>query len=294
MSRQTPHPAPGQYTVLEPGDTYECGPLYIERDTVDTRRRALIEARCEPPPEERTQPDDLKQLDLLRIAVNSFAFNQQPRRYGSRFARHQAESARATASIAALLADGALLRAAPAPAPTPAPSPVSQISLGGAGIVAAGVMLPALMQLFDRNAVDRDSHLKRLGFIRSRYLTGCRDTLLKLRLEEAFKLFEQAVDPVEFDARTVNAPAVSNEVYREIARQCSLGLRALLAAVRDAPEGDHAAWAVEAEIFPQAPAAQVAAVAEEPGGAAAVAAAESPPAQSVARKRAPARRGKNK
>ena len=112
MSRQTPHPAPGQYTVLEPGDTYECGPLYIERDTADTRRRALIEARCEPPPEERTQPDDLKQLDLLRIAVNSFAFNQQPRRYGSRFARHQAESARATASIAALLADGALLRRA--------------------------------------------------------------------------------------------------------------------------------------------------------------------------------------
>ena len=284
MSRQTPNPAPEQYAVLEPGDTYECGPLYIERDTVDTRRRALIEARCEPPPEERTQPDDLKQLDLLRIAVNSFAFNQQPRRYGSRFARHQAESARATASIAALLADGALLRTVPPPAqtPSPAPPPGVDIRLGGAGIVAAGAMLPALMQLFDRKAVDRDSHLQRLEFIGSRYLPRCRETLLELGLDEASKLFEEAVDPVEFRVRVTDANAISTVVYREIARQCALGLQALFVAVRDAPLDDHAQWAIEADAFPQAPAAQAEPAADATAG------------KRATRKRTTTRRGKTR
>lgn len=292
MSRQTPNLAPGQYTVLEPGDTYECGPLYIERDTVDTRRRALIEARCEPAPEERTRPDDLKQLDLLRIAVNSFAFNQVPRRYGSRFAQHQAESARATASIAALLADGALLRTtpspvpspvpAPAPTPSPTPYPAADLVLGGAGIVAAGAMLPALMQLFDRKDVDRDSHLKRLEFIQSRYLPGCSEILRKLALEHALVLFEQATDPVEFRMRVANAEAVSTVVYREIARQCALGLQALYVAVHDAPTDDHPQWAIDAGAFPQAPATE------------AIPAADAAAGKRVARKRTSTRRGKAK
>lgn len=272
---------------------YVCGPWELpSRSETLQPRRALVELPCIAAENvERTKPEQVQTLDLLRIAHDAFAYSAAPRLYGSRFARNQAEATRANAAIAALMAHGALPTS---PAPTPSPAPVKDIVLGGAGIVAAGVMLPALMQLFDRNAVDRDSHLKRLEFIRSRYLPGCRDTLLKLRLEEALKLFEQAVDPVEFSARTSYAPAVSNEVYREIARQCSLGLRALFAAVRDAPEGDHAAWAVEAEAFPQAPAAQVAPVAYEPAAAAAAAAAESPPARNIARKRAAPRRGKTK
>ena len=126
----------------------------------------------------------------------------------------------------------------PAQTPSPAPPPGVDIQLGGAGILAAGAMLPALMQLFDRKAVDRDSHLQRLEFIGSRYLPRCRETLLELGLDEASKLFEEAVDPVEFRVRVTDANAISTVIYREIARQCALGLQALLHFERAARLGD--------------------------------------------------------
>lgn len=280
--------------------TYTCGPWPLPpRHQTSGPRRALVETPCVGAPEGRATPEDLDKLDLLRIVTRSLDYNASPRLYGSRFARNQAEATRANAAIAALMVDAALRPPASSrPTPPAGTKPVDAIALGGAGIVAAGVMLPALMQLFDRNGVTRDSHLKRLDFIRSRYLPSCREVLKKLELDEALALFEEAVDAEGFQRRTTGMGAVSTEVYREIAAQCALGLRALFVAVQEAPRDDHPSWTIDAQAFPQAP-PQATAAADQPAAQPQAQTQVQPHAQPqaqvagpAARKRAATRRGK--